>query len=261
MAMNLHQTPSDVACYRLFQLISPSLPIGGFTYSQGLEYAVEAGWVTNRVEMELWLKHIMTASIATLELPIIDRIYNALASLELDKADSSHADADNTDAKTAKLLNSAQKAAEMKVIEHWCDVLYTSRETSELRAEERQRGLALNTLLKKLDIDTSVTASINSQPNQLLGLCIAARHWHIDLMSLKQGYLWSWLENIVTAGVKLVPLGQTDGQLALINITDEFPSAIEQALNIEEWMIGSFTPSLAMASTLHQTQYTRLFRS
>ncbi|WP_413113298.1 urease accessory protein UreF [Thaumasiovibrio sp. DFM-14] len=225
------QQQRDVACYRLFQLISPSLPVGGFTYSQGLEYAVEAGWVANRSDMEAWLTHIMSSSMATLELPIIDRIYLALESDELDQ------------------------------IEYWCNVLYTSRETSELRAEERQRGLALNTLLKKLEIDISVVHSINSQPNFLLGLCIAAHHWKIGLSSLKQGYLWSWLENIVTAGIKLIPLGQTDGQIALINITKEFPQAIESASNIEEWMIGSFTPSLAMASALHQTQYTRLFRS
>ncbi|MEG3693497.1 urease accessory UreF family protein, partial [Vibrio coralliirubri] len=73
--------------------------------------------------------------------------------------------------------------------------------------------------------------------------------------------LWSWLENIVTAGVKLVPLGQTDGQLALINITNTFPEVIEKARVIEDWMVGSFSPSMALASSLHETQYTRLFRS
>jgi urease accessory protein len=94
-----------------------------------------------------------------------------------------------------------------------------------------------------------------------LGFCIAARHWKISLEDLKQGYLWSWLENLVTAGVKLVPLGQTDGQLALLNVTQRFPEVINQARKIEEWMIGSFTPSLSIASSLHETQYTRLFRS
>ncbi len=225
------KSDSELACYRLFQLISPSLPIGGFTYSQGLEYAVEAGWVKDRVSLEEWLIYMVESSVATLELPIIDKLYQAL-------------DTQN-----------------IEVIEHWCDVLYTSRETSELRAEERQRGHALNTLLRQLDIDISVVEGLSSHPNQLLGLCIAAKAWSIDLATLKQGYLWSWLENIVTAGVKLIPLGQTDGQLALINITGCFPKVITQALHIEEWMIGSFTPSIAIASSLHQTQYTRLFRS
>lgn len=221
----------SVASYRLFQLISPSLPIGGFTYSQGLEYAVEAGWVNNRTSMEEWLSYMVTSSVATLELPIIDRLY-----LAVEQQDTAQ-------------------------IEYWCDYLYSSRETSELRAEEKQRGLALNTLLKKLEIDTSLAESIESHPNQLLGFCIAAHHWNISLDDLKQGYLWSWLENMVTAGVKLVPLGQTDGQLALLNVTSSFPTVIEQASKIEEWLIGSFSPSVALASSLHETQYTRLFRS
>ncbi len=221
----------NIASYRLFQLISPSLPIGGFTYSQGLEYAVEAGWIKNRASMEEWLNYMVSSSVATLELPIIDRLYRALQQGELDQ------------------------------IEYWCDFLYSSRETSELRAEEKQRGLALYTLLNRLEIDTSVTGSIASHPNQLLGFCIAALHWNIELDDLKQGYLWSWLENIVMAGVKLVPLGQTDGQLAMLNVTQTFPQIIEQSNQIEEWRIGSFSPSIALASSLHETQYTRLFRS
>ncbi|MDR9829554.1 urease accessory UreF family protein [Vibrio sp. FNV 38] len=222
---------NELACYRLFQLISPSLPIGGFTYSQGLELAVEAGWVNNRVDLEQWLEHMVTSSVATLELPIIDKLYSAI------------------------------EQQDTAMIDYWSDILYTSRETSELRAEERQRGQALNTLLTKLDIDVSLLERLSCKPNQLIGLCLAAHTWSIDLDALKQGYLWSWLENIVTAGVKLIPLGQTDGQLALINITECFPRMINEAREIEEWMIGSFTPSIAIASSLHQTQYTRLFRS
>ncbi|MGY3571295.1 urease accessory protein UreF [Vibrio paucivorans] len=224
-------TTENVAIYRLFQLISPSLPIGSFTYSQGLEFAVEAGWVKDRNSMEQWLNTVVSSSVATLELPILERLYHALEAGELDE------------------------------LEHWCNYLYSSRETSELRAEEKQRGQALNTLLKKLEIDISMAESIDSHPNQLLGMCIAAQYWGIDLESLKQGYLWSWVENMVTAGVKLVPLGQTDGQLALINITNTFPKMIEKAHSIEDWMIGSFSPSMALASSLHETQYTRLFRS
>lgn len=63
------------------------------------------------------------------------------------------------------------------------------------------------------------------------------------------------------AGVKLVPLGQTDGQLALINLSDQFAKALEIEQQTEDWMIGSFTPSVSIASSLHETQYTRLFRS
>ena len=95
-------TTENVAIYRLFQLISPSLPIGGFTYSQGLELAVEAGWVTNRDSMEQWLNTIVSSSVATLELPILERLYHALEKGEIDE------------------------------VEHWCNYLYSSRETLSL---------------------------------------------------------------------------------------------------------------------------------
>jgi urease accessory protein len=222
---------NDVSSYRLFQLISPSLPIGGFTYSQGLEWAVEATWVTDRTSMEQWLSNMLFSSVATLELPIIDRLYVAV------------------------------KAKDTAQIHYLSQMLHSSRETKELRAEEKQRGLALNTLLNRLEIEADGVELTDYPANQLLGFCVAAVHWNIDLMALKKGYLWSWAENLVMAGVKLVPLGQTDGQIALINLSDQFTKALRIAEQTEDWMIGSFTPSVSIASSLHETQYTRLFRS
>lgn len=222
---------NDVSSYRLFQLISPSLPIGGFTYSQGLEWAVEAGWVKNRSSMEQWLANMLFSSVATLELPIIDRLYQAI------------------------------QAQDSTLIHDLSERLVSSRETKELRAEEKQRGLALNTLLSRLEIRVDGVVLDDFSPNQLLGLCVAAVHWNINVDELKKGYLWSWAENLVMAGVKLVPLGQTDGQLALINLSDQFSKALEIEKQTEDWMIGSFTPSVSIASSLHETQYTRLFRS
>lgn len=233
--MNLNQlaqsSSSTVAQFRLFQLISPSLPIGGFTYSQGLEWAVEAGWITDRSSMEQWLANVLFSSVATLELPIIERMYSAL-------------------------LN-----ADNRELHKLCQLLYSCRETKELRAEEKQRGLALNTLLQRLDVTLENIQLQDFVPNQLVGLCLAAVYWQIELDDLKKGYLWSWAENLVMAGVKLIPLGQTDGQLALINLSNHFAKALDAALHIEDWMIGSFTPSVALASSFHETQYTRLFRS
>ena len=225
------KTQFDLALYRLFQLISPSLPIGGFTYSQGLEWAVEAGWVDGRHAMEDWLANMLLNSVATLELPLIEQYMQAL------------------------------RDDDMAKIRYCSELLYSSRETRELRAEERQRGLALKTLLKQLDIEHVCFLDEELEMNQLLGLCIAAQYWNIDSLALKQGYLWSWAENLVMAGVKLVPLGQTDGQRVLIHLSELFPQALLQAEPTEDWMIGSFTPSVSIASSLHETQYTRLFRS
>ncbi|OEF24283.1 urease accessory protein UreF [Vibrio rumoiensis] len=227
---------TDVASFRLFQLISPSLPIGGFTYSQGLEWAVEAGWVDSQPKMMDWLEMMLANSLVTLELPILAKLYHAV-----------HQD-------------------DFTQIEYWCDYLYSCRETSELRAEELQRGKALFTLLKQLDIpiDARWQPQDNSHAatqNQLLGFCAAAKAWSIPLLNLQQGYVWSWAENMVMAGVKLVPLGQTAGQKSLIELSDWLPKAIEKANQISDDDIGSFTPAVAIASSRHETQYTRLFRS
>ncbi|MGR5063700.1 urease accessory protein UreF [Photobacterium sp. DNB22_13_2] len=221
----------SIATYRLFQLISPSLPIGGFTYSQGLEWAVEVGWVKNRVSMVLWLENILRYSVATLELPLIDRFYHAI------------------------------EARDIPSIEALSNLLCSSRETKELRAEEIQRGKALNVLLKQLDIPVDDYLGCNADPNQLVGLCVAGYLWGISPEAMKQGYLWSWAENLVMAGVKLVPLGQTDGQRALMALTQQFPEMVSISTQIDEVMIGSFTPIVSLASSLHETQYTRLFRS
>ena len=229
--MTQNSTNQELAGYRLFQLISPSLPIGGFTYSQGLEWAVEAGWVRDRRSMEEWLVNMLFNSVVTLELPLMDKFYQAIA------------------------------RDDAKALVYYSELLYSSRETRELRAEERQRGMALKTLLKQLGIKFDGFDNEAIEVNQLLGLCIAASAWNIQAEELKKGYLWSWAENLVMAGVKLVPLGQTDGQLALLHLTEHFPQAIEQSKQVEEWMIGSFTPSISIASSLHETQYTRLFRS
>ena len=230
-ATSAQETDSDVSSYRLFQLISPSLPIGGFTYSQGLEGAVETGWVTQRETMEDWLCNMLYSSVETLELPIIDRMYQAVL-----QADNSQ-------------------------LQQLSERLFSSRETKELRAEEKQRGLALNTLLRRLDVAVDGVELDDYPPTQLLGLCVAAVYWRIELNELKKGYWWGWGENLVMAGVKLVPLGQTDGQLALINISGHFANALEIAKQTEDWMIGSFTPAVSIASSLHETQSTRLFRS
>ena len=228
---NVGSGDSQFATYRLFQLISSSLPIGGFTYSQGLEWAVEAGWVKDRATMVLWLENQLHYSVATLELPLIDRFYQAIEVRDLPR------------------------------IEELSNLLCSSRETKELRAEETQRGKALNVLLKQLDIPVDEYLASNADPNQLVGLCVAGYLWGISPQAMKQGYLWSWAENLVMAGVKLVPLGQTDGQRALVELTHLFPEMEVISAQIDETMMGSFTPVVSLASSLHETQYTRLFRS
>lgn len=216
---------------RLYQLISPALPVGAFTYSQGLEWAIECGWVTTPDQLEAWLGSVLHHSVATLEVPVLARMLKATT------------EQDQT------------------AFEHWGAVLHASRETRELRAEELQRGQALARLLPELGIEIPDALRHSVESSQLAGMALAAQVWEIDIRTLARGYLWSWLENAVMAGVKLVPLGQTAGQKILLNLSDQIPELLTTALELADADVGSSTPAMAIASSLHETQYTRLFRS
>ena len=214
---------------RLFQLISPSLPVGAFTYSQGLELAVEQGWVDSQTVFQGWLDGQLMQSLATLELPLLDRMLDAI-------------EAENS----TELLTLAQH-------------LLAWRETKELRLEESQRGAALARLLPQLEIELDAEQLQACKLTQLAGIAIAAHQWQIERDKLFAGYLWSWLENAVMAGVKLIPLGQTQGQQTLKAMALRVEEAVASAKQVTE--PGSVTPALAIASSRHETQYTRLFRS
>ena len=216
---------------RLFQLISPSLPIGGFTYSQGLEWAIEAQWITDTESLKNWLETVLSASVATLELPILLRLLNA--------------------------FNSADEASVVR----WSQWLIACRETMELRKEERQRGAALAKLLPNLGIDIPPHLATTVASCQLTGIALAASQWNINCQQLCCGYSWSWLENNVVAGVKLIPLGQTHGQQIMLELAEQIPAAVARAEQVADAHIRSSTPALAIASSRHETQYTRLFRS
>ncbi|EGQ8295627.1 urease accessory protein UreF [Vibrio parahaemolyticus] len=216
---------------RLYQLISPSLPVGAFTYSQGLEWAIEKGWVKDEQSLALWLTSQMQDSLATLEIPILIQLHHLLGVQSYEKA------------------------------QYWCDFIVASRETKELRIEERQRGAAFAKLLPQLGIDLSEHTFPLVNQTQVAAFALAAEKWEIPLVKLCSAYTWSWLENAVMAGVKLIPLGQTVGQKLLIDLTKFVPEVIEKSMRWPCDRIGSFTPAQVIASCQHETQYTRLFRS
>ena len=222
---------NSLAELRLFQLISPSLPVGGFTYSQGLEWAIEAGWVTDTPSLKKWLQSVLSASVATLELPILVR-----------------------------LLHCFRQDDEAGVV-RWSRLLIACRETMELRKEERQRGAALAKLLPQLGVEIPQQMASAVASCQLTGFALAASQWGIDSQRLCHGYSWSWLENNVVAGVKLIPLGQTHGQQIMLELAEQIPPAVQSALRVEDAGIRSSTVAMAIASSRHETQYTRLFRS
>nr|WP_209262624.1 urease accessory protein UreF [Thiorhodococcus minor] len=222
---------TDPALLRLLHLVSPSLPTGAFAYSQGVEWAVESGWLRKAADLEDWLGDQVRTTLTGVDLPLLARLYDA--SLASDDA----------------------------ALAEWTARLLASRETRELRSEEANRGRALADLLVALAVPGAAERKALLGRAQATGFAYAAAHWNIGPRQTLIAYTWSWLENLVIAAVKIVPLGQTQGQQTLARLIEEVPAAVDRALQTEDADIGASSPALAIASSLHETQYTRLFRS
>ncbi len=226
-----------LARLRLFQVISPSSPVGGFAYSQGMEWAVECGWLKTADDVEQWLKGVLDESLRYLDLPLIKRMHDAVLSASPEQFDE------------------------------WSRYLYVSRETSELRSEERQRAEAFYLLLSKLlaegdeHDDLLHRFQVGARLSQGAGFALAAAKWQLPQDELLAGCAWNWLENSVSAAIKLVPLGQSAGQALLYEIARMVPDIVDDALGVKDDELGASSVALAIASSLHETQYCRLFRS
>ena len=214
---------------RLWQLISPTLPIGSFAYSQGLEYVVETGWVSNEDETSDWINGQIRKILSTIDIPVMQRIYDAW------------------------------KVANYEKVIYWNKWLLAAREAKELRDEDIQLGHALHRVLRGLDLEFPITKKIDWCYVTMFSY--AVMKWDIPFTEAANGFLWSWTENQVAAAVKLVPLGQTAGQRVLSNALKQIPDAVKLVENMSDEDIGVLAPGLGIASALHETQYSRLFRS
>ncbi len=231
MTTTITEPMAGLAQLRLMQLVSPSLPVGAFTYSQGLEWAVECGWVTNESELHDWVLDLMRSAMTQLELPVLARLYTAVA------------------------------ADDVETIKAWTDYLIASRESRELREEERNRGRALAALLPELGLAPSDDVHLLCRRCQLTGFAHAAVHWGIPMEQAAAGYLWGWVESMVLAGVKIIPLGQSAGQRLIAKLSESVPVCVETGLALGDDGIGASCTAQAIASSRHETQYTRIYRS
>jgi len=221
----------NLALIRLLHLASPTLPVGAYTYSQGLEWAVESGAIHNEASAGQWIGDCLTHSQASFEAVYLAHMLAAWQ---------------DSDRSQLEELNSEFVA---------------SRETAELRAETLQMGHSLARLLRDLpDIPDSALREFPQPSFPLAWSCIAA-NWNIETEDAIAGYLWSWLENQVMAALKAVPLGQTAGQRLLLTLGERLPELARQAATTPLTHARNFLPAFALASSLHETQYTRIFRS
>lgn len=221
----------------LIWLASPALPIGGFSYSEGLEAAVEAACIHDEQSAKQWLCDQLHLSLARADLPILSLSLSAWR---------------DQDTRTLSNLN------------QW---FRCSRETAELRLQSEQMGKSLvdwlislrqyENILIQLPRDLrspsypvayGLALALSTPPEQPpnYGLC---------------AYAFGWAENMVQAAIKAVPLGQGAGQRILADLVQHIPLAVTEATKLTIEDLQAFTPMLAVLSARHETQYSRLFRS
>ena len=193
---------------RLLQLASPTLPVGAYSYSQGLESAIEDGMVSDADNAASWIRDILHFSIGSFEAPLLWRMSGAL------------------------------EANDFSTFARWNGVFRAGRETAELRAETLQMGHALSALMTELP-----------------------HHMGVNKSAALVAYLWSWLENQVMAALKAIPLGQSAGQRMLAALGAELSEIAARAMQLGDDELSNFAPGLAIASSRHETQYSRIFRS
>jgi urease accessory protein len=222
---------SGTGLTQLLRLASPMLPVGAYSYSQGMEWAVEEGIVRDEQTALRWIGEALAFNIGTLEAPVWRRLYEAW------------------------------RAGEPEAAKRWNERFLAVRETAELRAETVQMGEAMKLVLKATgEIDTSPLDGIESAAFPT-AFSFAAQGLGVPLREGLTGYLWAWGENQVSAAMKLVPLGQSSGQRILARLIGLLPGIVAGALEAGDDALSNFAPGLAIASSRHETQYTRLFRS
>ena len=212
-------------------LASPALPVGGFAYSQGLEQAIEDRWVTDMEQAYVWIRDGLLLNLARQELPWWLKCYEAASQQQWDA-----------------LIGGNQELSAM-------------RETAELRLESVQMGYSMARLfaqwpLAQVLVDLKGVTWSYPAAYASLAACTG-----VEKETALTAYLWSWVENQVLAAMKIVPLGQVEGQELLHRLKEDIPAACLVAQSIRITEAGSAAFGLALTSTRHETQYSRLFRS
>ncbi len=227
---------SDASLLHLIWLASPALPIGGFSYSEGLEVAVErAGVATEKIASD-WLTDQLHLTLARADLAVLAQAILAWRSDDLPR---------------------------VRELNDW--VLQT-RETHEQRLQTEQMGRSFVEWLRNQhaanpDTLTRVEALAGMDPTYPVAFALAIAHTQASVRDGLLAFAFGWAENMVQAALKAVPLGQNAGQRILARLAGEIPVAVDHALKLTDTDRQAFSPMLAILSAQHETQYSRLFRS
>ena len=227
---------SDAGLLQLIWLASPALPIGGFSYSEGLEVAVDrAGVATEKIASD-WLTDQLHLTLARADLAVLAQAIPAWRSDDLPR---------------------------VRELNDW--VLQT-RETHEQRLQTEQMGRSFVEWLRNQhaanpDTLTSVEALVAMDPTYPVAFALAIARTQASVRDGMLAFAFGWAENMVQAALKAVPLGQNAGQRILARLAGEIPVAVDHALKLTDTDRQALSPMLAILSAQHETQYSRLFRS
>ena len=217
-------------------LASPALPVGGFSYSEGLEAAVDAGLVRDEASAAAWLVDQLHLSLARSDLAVVAQAIPAWRADDLSRVRS---------------------------LNQW---VLTTRETQEFRLQTEQMGRSLLAWAQSLgDLGGGVLqhlqAADQQPPAYPVAMACAAAVSGAPLADSLAGFAFGWAENMVQAAIKSVPLGQSAGQRMLAQLVRGIPAAVHHAQSLGDDERQAFTPMLAILSARHEAQYSRLFRS
>jgi urease accessory protein len=218
-------------------LASPALPIGGFSYSEGIEAGVDAACIATFREANDWLIDQLHLTLARADLAVVAKAIPVWRRDDLDRIND---------------------------LNNW--VLQT-RETSELRLQTEQMGRSMLDWLRKqpsFHVNFHVDKNehdFSKSPTYPLVFALAASSTQASVRDCLMSFAFGWAENMTQAAIRAVPLGQTDGQRILANLAEHIPAAVDTAMRLQDSERQAFSPMLAILSSQHETQYSRLFRS
>ncbi len=221
------------ALLQLMWLASPALPIGGFSYSEGLEAAIDHGFVHDEHSAAAWLVDQLHLTQSRGDMAVLGHMVTAWQQHDTPR---------------------------LEALSQW---VHATRESAELRLQSEQMGRSmLEWLRNQQAIDDDTLALCNRWvPTYPLMFALALSRTGASLEPCLQAYAFGWAENMVQAAIKSVPLGQNSGQRILTQLAQHIAPAVTHALQVTEDTRQAFSPMLAILSAQHETQYSRLFRS
>lgn len=231
---NIATATTSLQLLRLLQLASSNLPVGGYSFSNGLEYAIDSQQLKTVAQVQAWIAEVSGTTLSYTDVPIIKRQYACIEN---------------------------QHWSEFN---RWNTQLLALRETRELLQADLAMGQALLRLATEFGVVLPECCEVSGESPRVSYITVfslLARHFEIPLLEACMGHAWTLIENQVLAATKLLPMGQTAAQKMLAELLEPSVDRVHTGLVVEDASIGLSLPGLAMSSALHESQYSRLYAS